>query len=223
MKNNYADFLCETFLFKNLEQDIANKLIGQISIEERKYLKGDTIYSPENFEEKVGFVLDGKCRISRHTSTGPVPLNLLKRGDSFAITTIFSTRDMFPTIATAATNSAVIFITKNDILYLISQSVQIAVNIMNFLTERIEFLNDKIAAFSSGTVGEKLVNYILTLVKKHGTNEFEFNKKRSAEALNCGRASLYRAMDSLAMSGYVTFADKKIYILDLKGLERISK
>ena len=99
----------------------------------------------------------------------------------------------------------------------------ISLNVIGFLTERITFLNDRIAAFSGVSVEEKLVNYILGLRKRYGSDEFEFNKKRSAEAISCGRASLYRAMDSLANAGYVSFDNKKVYILDQQGLERMSK
>ena len=63
----------------------------------------------------------------------------------------------------------------------------------------------------------------LSLKKKHNLLEFEFNKKKSAEALNCGRASLYRAIDALRSSGLITLADKKIIINDPEGLERITK
>ena len=45
------------------------------------------------------------------------------------------------------------------------------------------FLNEKIAAFSGGSIEEKLASYILSLKKKHDSLEFEFNKKKSAEAL----------------------------------------
>ena len=223
MTNKHLDFWCETFLFKDVAREDVEALLQEIPIEKNRYQKGEIIYSPEDFEKRIGFVLSGKCRISRHTSNGTIPLNLLTKGDSFAITTIFSNREIFPTSATAINDSAVLFIAKNDIFQLISKSNQVSFNIMKFLTERIEFLNDKIAAFSSGSVEEKLANYILSLARKHGATEFEFNKKRSSEALNCGRASLYRAMDSLTHNGFIKFNDKKIYILDLEGLERILK
>ena len=223
MNKDYTNFLHRTFLFKEIDDDTIRKLIEGICIEERHYQKGEIVYSPEKFENKIGFILEGKCVISRQTQNGPIPLNSITIGDAFAITTVFSERDEFPTIVTANSNSAVIFISQNDIFHLISNDVRISLNVIKFLSKKIDFLNDKIAAFSAGTVEEKLVNYILILAKKQNSLVFDFNKKRSAEALNCGRASLYRAMDSLTQSGYVKFVDKKIYIMDLDGLERISK
>ena len=84
-------------------------------------------------------------------------------------------------------------------------------------------MNDKVAAFSGGCVEEKLASYLLGLKRKYRSCEFDFNKKKSAEALNCGRASLYRAIASLETEGYISFENKKIHINDPEGLERISK
>jgi len=64
---------------------------------------------------------------------------------------------------------------------------------------------------------------LLGLKRKYESAVFDFNKKKSAEALNCGRASLYRALASLESEGYISFESKKINIIDLEGLERISK
>ena len=94
-------------------------------------------------------------------------------------------------------------------------------NIIKFLAKKINFLNDKIAAFSGGKIEEKLAKYLLGLKKKYGSSKFDFNKKKSAEALNCGRASLYRAIDALEKGGFISLDNKKINIIDPEGLERI--
>ena len=46
---------------------------------------------------------------------------------------------------------------------------------------------------------------------------------KTADKLGVGRASLYRALDSLADSGVIKLETKKIFIIDPKGLERITK
>jgi CRP-like cAMP-binding protein len=105
----------------------------------------------------------------------------------------------------------------------VQKSPTVAMNIIEFFARKVGFLNDKIASFSGGSVEEKLAGYILEQQRKNNSLSFDFNKKKSAEALNCGRASLYRAIAALEEVGYVTFDSKKIFINDLKGLERIFK
>ena len=219
----HSDFFKETFLFAGINDDILTSLLSEITVTEIKYQKGETIYAPTDYEKKIGFIYTGECQVGRHTSTAVIPLNLLKTYDSFGILTCFSQHDEFPTVITAKSAATVLFIYADDLQLLISRNSTVSLNLISFLTQKINFLNEKIAAFSGGSIEEKLANYILSLKKKHNSLEFEFNKKKSAEALNCGRASLYRAIDALRSANLITLADKKIIINDPEGLERITK
>lgn len=224
MKEEHITLLSNTFLFKGMERDACVELLRSLPSELFTFSKGDVIYSPSEFKRRIGFVAEGECLISRLSSSGHnVPLNTAKVGDSFGITSVFSASDEFPTVITAKTFCSIIFIDSEILIQLIKEKWIISLNVINFLTERIEFLNERIAAFSGMSVEEKLISHILSLHKRYGSLEFGFNKKRSAEAISCGRASLYRAMDTLSSEGFVKFDNKKIYILDLKGLERMSK
>ena len=84
-------------------------------------------------------------------------------------------------------------------------------------------MNNKVHTFSGATVEKKLANYLILTSKKQNSGEFELNRKKTAELISTGRASLYRALDSLAQNGFISFDSKNIYILDPEGLERISK
>ena len=221
--STYSDFFTKTFLFKGVKNEALNSLLSRIKVEEKNYQKGEVIYSPTEFNKRLGFVFCGECAVGRQTSAGIIPLNVAKVYDSFGILTCFSQHDEFPTVITAKGNATILFIGADDLQLLLKQSPFVSLNVINFLTKKISFLNEKIAAFSGGSIEEKLASYILSLKKQHNALEFEFNKKKSAESLNCGRASLYRAMDSLRAAGLITLEDKKIIINDLKGLERITK
>ena len=219
----HSIFLKNTFLFRSVDASIIDGLLTSVHLEEKSYQKGDIIYSPDDFERKIGFVYEGECIVGRYSTGSIIPLNLIKAYDSFGILTCFSERDEFPTVITAKTNAKVLFIYADDLKLILKRSAEVSLNVIDFLSRKISFLNDKIAAFSGGSIEEKLANYILGLKKKHNSLEFEFNKKKSAEALNCGRASLYRAIDSLKMAGLITLDNKKIIINDPCGLERITK
>ena len=219
----YSTFFSNTFLFKGISAEDIELMLQTIKIEERTYQKGEAIYSPDRFDKKVCFIYRGECIVGRQSSGTVIPLNTASEYDSFGILTCFSNRDEFPTVVTAKNTCTVLFIYSDSLNKLIEQNTAISLNIINFLTQKISFLNDKIAAFSGGSIEEKLASYILTLKKKHNSLEFDFNKKKSAEALNCGRASLYRGIDALKSAGFIKHEDKKIIITDLSGLERIVK
>ena len=135
---------------------------------------------------------------------------------------VLSKEEEFPTRITAKKATKILFIRKDDVLRIIRKYPEIAMNVIEFLAAKVEFLNGKVATFSADTVEEKLRSFLLTEYRKSGPT-FSFNCKKSAEAINAGRASLYRALTSLTESGIIKLKNKKIYILDPSGLERNQK
>ena len=117
----------------------------------------------------------------------------------------------------------VFFITEPELMLLIDRFPAVALSIIRFQNDRIAFLNKKIETFSASSVEERLATYILREHKKYGSTDLHLNRMKTADILGVGRASLYRALDSLAASGIISLDTKKICITDLKGLERIVK
>ena len=223
MKEKTENFLSKVFLFKSVELSTLEKILTSTTAEIKKYDAGNAIFSPEEYERKIAFVLSGECIVERDKSDGTaIPLNTLKKYDSFGIMSLFTTKEEFPTSVIAKKAAELIFFTKSDVDTMIEICPQIAKNIIEFLADRVAFLNAKVATFSSDTVEKKLANFLVIQEKKCGSS-FPFNCKKTAEAINAGRASLYRALASLQEKKVIISENKKIIITDLTSLERISK
>ena len=222
MTHKNTDFLLNTFLLSSIPQSDALNILSEINCEIKEFSHGEVIYTPSQYEKKIGFVLDGECIINRLKSDGSlVPLNTLKSGGSFGILAVLSDESEYPTQIISSKKSKILFIDKEDFLSVTKKYPQISMNVISFLTKKISFLNYKISMFTSDNIEQKLAYYILLEYKKKQKTEFAFNCKKTAESLNVGRASLYRAINSLTESGCVLIENKKIHILDLNGLERI--
>ena len=219
-----CDLLRTLFLFKNLSYERITTLASSVAPELKRFFPGETIYSPSEFKTRIGFVVNGSCIVERQRGDGvSIPLNKLAPGDAFGVLSVFSDKDEFPTFIKAKKESDILFFDKNDVLYLIKNEPEIAVNLVYFLGNRIAFLNDKLSTFSADNTEQKVVKFLLYEARKRGSQSFNFNCKKTAEALNIGRASLYRAIDSLTENGIVKLENKIINITDLEGLERITK
>lgn len=216
--------LPECFLFAGLSKDSQNEILCKITKEIKCYSAKEIIYSPNDFEKKIGIVISGECLIERVKSDGThIPLNVAKSTDSFGIVAVLTETEEFPTQITAKKNTKILYVTKDELNKLIEQYPAVAKNVITFLSKKVVFLNSKIATFSSGTVEEKLASFILSEYTKTKKTELNLNLKKTAEGISAGRASLYRAISSLTERGIISQDNKKINILDLEGLERISK
>ncbi len=217
------EFLKDVFLFNGMDDEKIDEALETIDPIIVEYSKKDEIYSKFSREQRLGFVVSGECKVERIKHDGlPVPLNVMKSGNSFGVISVFSSEDEFPTIITATKDTRIIYITKSDTEKLIRNYPEIALNVIKFLSKKIIFLNRKVATFSEDTVESKLASFLSDEYTKYGA-EFVFNCKRSAEAISVGRASLYRAISSLSDEGIIKLENKKIIILDHEGLERKTK
>ena len=223
IENKLMPFLSELFLFKKISSDKLCKIAEKYEFHFFEFESGEKIYSPNDFSKKIGFVYSGECLVEKERcDRNSVPLNILKKNDSFGILAVFSS-DYFPTSVKAKKTSTVLFLDKASLLSLINQYSEIALSVIEFMSNRIEFLNKKIATFSADTVEEKLAFYILQEAKNTNFNFITLNLSKTAKILNAGRASIYRAITALEELKLIKFENKKIYIEDLAGLERITQ
>lgn len=216
--------LSKVFMFLNLSLTEICRIVDTYEFDLKHFGSGETIVSKDKFEERIYFVLEGECEVSRHKSDGTsIPLNSLKTGDSFGVLGVFSNLSEYPTDIRAKSDTVLVSIKKDIAHILVKFYPEIAMNVIMFLGDRVAFLNDKIATFSADTVEQKFAKFIVSESKKLNSRHFEINFKRTAETINSGRASLYRALDALTEKNYIKVENKKIYILDPEGLERYTK
>ena len=217
---NIYEVLEKTFLFSGLKSEEISSLLSEKKMCTNRFLRGDTIYSCDDAEKKVGFVISGCCEVRKKKSTsGEALLNTLSVSDSFGILSVFSD-DKFPTQIFASKNCEILFFTKQEIDNYVNSSSQIASNLVKFLANRINFLNEKIAILSSTRVEDRLIQYLIFEAKRNNDDTFYFNITKTSDAINAGRASVYRALQTLENEGIISLSDKQIKILNkhiLKG------
>lgn len=219
MKN--FEFLSGSFLFNGLSKEELSRLLRDSEPRISSYKRGELIYSSASSERLVGFVLSGGCEVRRERgSCGSVLLNMLERGDSFGILSVFSDGD-FPTRIYAARSCEILFFTDSQIRSFIDASPEVNHNLIRFLAGRIAFLNKKIATFSGNRVEDRLAAFLLCEADKYSSEVFPFNYVKCGEEINAGRASVYRAVASLEGEGLIKITEKQVHITDRIGLERI--
>lgn len=224
MKKMLPSVLKQSFLFDGLTDNEILNIITPLEVEILHFEKNRTIFSPESYERKVGFVIIGECVVvKKRTGFDDIPLSIINIGGSFGILTCFTMHKEYPTYVISKQPSTVAFFKDDDIINLAKTNTTIAFNVIKFLGNRIDFLNDKITAFSSPSVEMKLVSYLLSEYREHNSLVLEINKAGLAHKLGAGRASVYRAIQKLKDAKIITTQTKKIIINDLTGLERMSR
>ena len=90
---------------------------------------------------------------------------------------------------------------------------RIAENYVRFLSDRIRFLNRRLATLTAGQTDGKLWRFLLAYKGEDGTVHLPGGMTELAERLNMGRSSLYRSLDALTEAGRIERDGKTIRII----------
>jgi CRP-like cAMP-binding protein len=217
----------------DLKKIFSGKLLsGCIGGDYRDIIKSDAILEEYEINElildrntkrrAVGILVSGRLTVSRQESGDKaVLLNHLVSGDCFGVSSVFSGEEDFITVVRAKTKAKVIFLSEELLLKLIRAGEEFAVSYISFLTGRIRFLNKRIHSFTAPKADKKLAAYLL---ENGGTGGKAAPAPLAeiARRLSMGRASLYRAIDTLEQAGAIKKDGKSIEVLSEEILREIN-
>lgn len=213
--------LSKLFLFEGMERE---EILWKLALAQPKcevYHRGEVLSAPQEFRRALFVITKGECDVIQGEGESALVLNTLRTGDTFGIVSLFSQRTVFPTTVMARKETEVIVLDRSDVERMMNACPQIGVNIISFLTDRVEFLNDRVASLTEPTVERKVAGFLLAACSTEEEPVFMLNRKHTAEALHCGRASLYRALDDLKTKGIIACEGSIIKVISREGLERI--
>lgn len=215
--------VAESFLFKGIDFDeIDSKNNISASIRTLHYAPGDLILSSDNPTDALCILKSGKARITSYTADHETVIKFVLPGEVFGAATLFSAVS-HSTKVYAVGEAEVIFINKDTICKLIEGSSTVALNYINFLSDKISFLNRKVSAFTAANAEIKLAMYLYGNVDQNGSVIPKTSMSELADQLGIGRASLYRVIDSLSLAGIISYNGKHFEILDSAALLKLVK
>ena len=203
-------------LFAVLSEEELTDLIDDPRCHQAVYRSGEVVYTDGSFRRALGLVLTGKVDVYRLGSGAPVLLQQLQEGALFGAAALFSGEERYVTTLTARTDAAIFFLPSEVCEELITTHPAFALGYIRFLSDRIRFLNRRLAAFAAPAVEQKVAGYLLRT-----EGQPTMSRVRLASALGIGRASLYRVLDDFEARGLIAKDGKSLRLIDPEGLRRL--
>lgn len=214
--------LQQSFLGRAVETQALETLLGTPGVQTATYEKGAVIYDRTHTRRSLGLVVSGEAEITKPQPQGAaVLMNMLGPGGWFGAASMFQSEAYYVTDIRATKRCTVLFLPQEALVDLFAVSRQAMVNYMTFLTGRIYYLNRKIDAVTAGSAEERLALYLLDAQRgQNGESEvvLPVGMNRIAALLGIGRASLYRAVETLEQKGAIRREGKCISILRPQAL-----
>lgn len=181
-----------------------------------EYEKGDTVSLND---PALHVVLSGSVRVYRVEGGKKVLLNTIKEKEVFGAAQLFCDSDVLSSVK-AVCSCTCLHIPKTAVSALLKSDPEFTVNYVTFLSDRIRFLNKKIASLTAGN-GEKTLAEYLISQSDGQTVRLNQNMSSLASSLGISRPTLYRAFISLQDQGIIEKNGKDVKIISIKKLKNI--
>lgn len=194
------------FLFQNLTRlpDLT-QLPASVS-----FARGESIYAPDDYPKALGVVLQGRAEAVAARRDSAV-LNAFGPGAVFGAASLFGGKAYVARVRAAA-DCRVQFLPEDTLRAWFLAEPQMALNYMAFLTDRVRFLNGKIAVYTCEGVSGKLYSWLCANGDGDGALP-KLSMTKLAATLNMGRTSLYRAFDELEKQNLLVRKDGKVRVI----------
>ena len=196
----------ELFLFRNLKRlpDFTQLPLPT------DFTKGADIYVPDDYHKALGVVLWGRAEAVSVKSEKAV-LTSFGIGGVFGAAALFGDGE-YVSCVRAVTDCRVQFLPESLLREWFAAYPEMALNYIAFLTDRVRFLNGKIAVYTCDGTAAKLYSWLSSNCDAEGALP-KLSMTKLAAALHMGRTSLYRGLDELEKNQLIAREGGKVRVL----------
>lgn len=212
--------LSEAGIFRTLSAREIETILSGVSYRIRKYKGGTLISQSGEPVTSLMVVLTGTIKGEMVDYAGRViKIEDIKAPGAIATAFMFGYRNRFPVNVIAVSDCELLLIEKPDFLKLLMRNSIILVNFLDMISNRSQFLSEKIKFLNFKTIKGKFAHYIL---QKAGKEKYsivlDMTQNDLADFFGVARPSVARAIGEMEESGLIEAKGKNIRILDKNGL-----
>lgn len=212
---NVMTLLKSTPLFAGADEKRLSDLLSASVL--RDYIKGERVSGKD---PALYVVTRGSVCVYRTESGQRVIINTINEGGVFGAAQLFCKDPAF-SYTKAACACTCLQIPGTEITKLLETDPIFTLNYVSFLSDRIRFLNTKIASFTAGSGEKTLAAYLLSASEDRASVKIDRNMSSLSQFLNISRPTLYRAFTSLQNQGIIEKAGKEVRIISKEKLKSI--
>jgi len=212
--------LSNAHLFKGISPDEIEIILKSVPNRVKKFQSGSMISQSGEPVNSLMIVIKGVVKGEMIDYAGRViKIEDIPAPGSLASAFMFGNRNRFPVNVIAVSDGELLLIEKSDFLTLLMNNDIILVNFLDMISNRSQFLSEKIKFLNFKTIKGKLAQYILQKAGKgQSTVNLDMTQSDLAEFFGVTRPSVSRALGDMEEDGYLEAKGKNIKIFDKKRL-----
>ncbi len=203
--------------FRGLKPDEIQHLFNGISYTVKSFSKGQTIAQREEEVKNLCIVLEGIVKGEMVDFSGKIlKIEEMMAPQPIAHAFLFGERNRFPVDVIAVENCKILFIPKAEVIRLLQQNATMLINYLNAISNRAQFLSNKLWFLSFRTIKEKVAHYLLNISRSETRTLIVLPKSHQelAEFFGVTRPSLARAFAEMQDEGIIIVNRREIEIVN---------
>lgn len=207
-------------LFKGFTAGEIEKTLSFVRYHIKKFKAGSMIAQSGEQVNSLIIVLRGNVKGEMVDYAGKViKIEDIPAPGALASAFLFGNKNKFPVNVIASTDGELIIIDKPEFMKLMMSEDRILANFLDMISNRSQFLSEKIKFLNFKTIKAKLAQYILKKAGKEGTIVImDMKQDELAEYFGVARPSVARALHELEDDGMIIASGKNITIINRKEL-----
>jgi len=215
------DIVSTSPFFRGLSPLEVESILSTISHSVKSFSKGQTIAQREEEVKNLCIVIAGSVKGEMVDFSG----RILKIEEMFAPQPIahaflFGERNRYPVDVIALEDCKILFIPKAEVVRMLQHSDVILQNYLNAISNRAQFLSNKLWFLSFKTIKEKVAHYLLSLTRSESKTTIFLPKSHQelAELFGVTRPSLARVFAEMQGEGIITVNRREVTIINRNKL-----
>lgn len=211
-------------LFKGLTIVDIEKLLSEFPYRIKKFQAGSLISQIGEPVNSLMIVINGVVKGEMVDYAGRViKIEDIPAPGALASAFMFGSRNRFPVNVIAVSSGEILMLEKSDFLKMLMRNDIILVNFLDMISNRSQFLSEKIKFLNFKTIKGKLAQYILQKAgKERQSVVLDLTQNDLADFFGVARPSVARALGELEETGYLEAKGKNIKIINKKGLSDLT-
>jgi len=212
-------------VFRGLSIPDIEKALSHIEKKFRKYRSGSIIAHSGEPVTSMMIVMEGTVKGEMVDYSGRViKIEDIPAPGTLAAAFLFGSRNLFPVNVAAVSDTEILVIEKHDFLKLLMNDDRILANFLDIISDRSQFLTEKIKFLSFKTIRGKLAQFILQhTVSSRRSFNLGMTQADLADYFGVARPSVARALKEMEEEGLIEASAKIISVLDRTRLMEITQ
>ncbi|PWN58163.1 Crp/Fnr family transcriptional regulator [Chryseobacterium viscerum] len=214
------------YLFDELPQ--YDKEMLKATMQNKNYRKSEAIFTDGTMPRGIFYLKTGKVKKYKVDNDGREQIiYIYNTGEFFGYPAILS-NESYGDTTQAIENSVIAFISKEDFLKILDQSVVFSRLLLKSLSHEFSVMANLMAVLSQRTVRERVALSLLILHKKYKSNVTEesvyiaLSRTDLANMVGTANETLARILHNFRQDDLILMDGRKIKLLDIKELTRIA-